>query len=449
MPPDLQRAVARFARLAPPGSTVVVATSGGPDSQALLHLAASAAAALGWRALFALGIDHGLRPEAGAELARAARLARELDVPFAIEPVAVTRRGNLMDAARRARYRALASFAARVGADRIAVAHTATDQVESILLNLTRGAGLRGAGGIRPRRGKLIRPLLDTSRGQILDYLAAHQIPFATDPSNHDERRARALIRHRVLPVLRQLNPRLETAFARFGAQARADERLLARLARRDLEARLGPLDSLAVAGLPTPAPLGSRLLKAWLQRHGLDAGRDTLARLHRLASGRPGSLSVAGRTIRLEAGRLWVDAEAPYDLLLTVPGRLRLERLGITVVAAPLETTARRGPRLPENDRDMVAIALPGPHLPLRVRTVVPGDRMQPFGNRGRIKVGDLFTNAKIPRALRRAWPLVVAGDSILWAVGLRRGAGFPVQPRARGAVAVRVEGAIPWQPC
>ena len=450
MSASLEPARRLLARLAPPGSRVVVATSGGPDSQALLALVAREREALGLGDVWALGVDHGLRPEAPVELELAAELAARLGVPFRTRKVDVEKTGNLMAAARKARYAALEGFADEVGADRIAVAHTASDQIESVLLNLARGAGLRGAGGIRQKRGRVIRPLLRTSRDEILAFLEGEQIPFATDPTNRDLRRARAMIRHQVVPLLRKLNPGLELAFGRFSDAGQHDDDLLSRLAGRDLAERLGPLDSLDISGFSAkPVPLAFRVLKAWLKLHGLSADRDTLVRLFAVASGRATSIAFQGATIRAERHRLWVAAATAFDLELPVPGRVEVPDLGVAIVTELRETAVT-----PYSDAQKIALSEVAftpecPHLALRVRSWQRGDRLQPFGMDGHVKVGDLFTNAKIPRALRGIWPIVVHGEEILWVVGLRRSAGSPVDAAAREVVVVRVDGALPWQPC
>jgi tRNA(Ile)-lysidine synthase len=442
----LHRFRAALGRLAPRGSTVLLAVSGGPDSQALLDLAARVKDALGLR-LFAAGVDHGLRAEAARELDLAAALADSHGIPFARLRVTVPGGGNLLAQARRARYAALRRHAREVGARRIALAHTATDQVETVLMRLARGSALRGAAGIPERRGSLVRPLLGIDRPAIERYLNERGIPFATDPSNADPRRARARLRASVLPTLAGLNPGFAAQFARFARLARADERLLARLAARELVragGALGSLDTAVLGGLE--APLLRRVLAAWLAAHEIPVRASWLARLR--AGLRQGELAATfgGKRVRLDGGRLWVESEAAGAemLPLPVPGRLELPELGLALVVRVKRSRAKA--ELPQRE---VAFDADRLHLGLSVRRWRSGDTLAPFGLRGHVRVGDLFTNQKMPQLLRPHWPLLVSGDDVAWVVGLRRGSLAPITPATRRVLTVEVEGALPWSAC
>jgi tRNA(Ile)-lysidine synthetase-like protein len=205
------------------GDHVLCAISGGPDSMALLHVLWEARERLGIT-LEVAAVDHGLRPEAAAEIDLVRDRAAALELPFATIAVQVRRerrRASLQDAARRARLAALAELAAGHGARRIALGHNADDQAETILFRIVRGTGLRGLAGIPYCRDPFVRPLLDVRRAEILRYLARRSIPFATDPSNADPRFARARIRHQILPLLAGENPRVSDALIALARQAR------------------------------------------------------------------------------------------------------------------------------------------------------------------------------------------------------------------------------------
>ncbi len=204
----LVRAALREDRLAPPGSTVLVAVSGGPDSMALLHVLAGLRRKGGF-GLFAHGVDHGLRPAAAAELDVAEDFARSLDVPFGRTRVAVPRGGNLQARAREARWTALGAAAARAGADRIATGHHADDRAETMLMRLLRGTGPAGLAVMPPRDGDRIRPMLRARRADVAAHVARHAVPHAVDPSNRDPRFLRARVRHEVMPLMEQLSPRI------------------------------------------------------------------------------------------------------------------------------------------------------------------------------------------------------------------------------------------------
>lgn len=173
-----------------------LAVSGGPDSVAMLLLAA---AALPGR-VEAATVDHRLRPENAEEAAAVAHLCAALGVPHATLPVALDP-GNVQDAARRARYAALGAWAGQRGLAAIASAHHADDQAETLLMRLNRGSGVAGLAGVRPR-GRvpganvvLLRPLLDWRRQALADVVAAADASVAHDPSNADDRFDRARLR--------------------------------------------------------------------------------------------------------------------------------------------------------------------------------------------------------------------------------------------------------------
>jgi tRNA(Ile)-lysidine synthase len=210
-PPTLLTLVGRSLRgecAALAGSTVVVAVSGGADSQALLH-------ALAWHReafrlkLVAHGVDHGLRAEAAAELDLAAALAEALRIPFARTQLQVALGGNLQARAREARYEALAQAAHAANARFIATAHHADDRAETLLLRLLRGAGPRGLAVLPPMTDDRARPLLRAARGDIEAHAARHGLAFAQDPSNENPRFARVRVRRELLPLLRDLDPRI------------------------------------------------------------------------------------------------------------------------------------------------------------------------------------------------------------------------------------------------
>ena len=145
----------------------------------------------------------------------------------------------------------------------------------------------------------------------------------------------------------------------------------------------------------------------------------------------------------------MWIAPDTPFDVSLKVPGRVEIPAFNLAIVAELREAGAATwadGGRCASSE---VAFTSECPHLGFRVRSWRKGDRMQPFGMDGHVKVGDLFTNAKVPRALRGTWPMVVRDDEILWVVGLRRAASLPLGETVRQAVVVRVDGALPWQPC
>lgn len=269
----LLRAGATPGGLLPPGGRLLVAVSGGRDSVALAHALHALAPSHGW-ALRLAHFDHGLRPSSGEDAAWVAALGQAWGVPVSLgrrrSPTAMSRQAAAWSEqdARRHRYRFLRRAGRRWHADRIALAHHAGDQAETMLLHLARGAGTRGASGMPARRGRFVRPWLEADPAWIAAYVDAHRLAFREDPTNRDERLARNAIRRRVMPEIDRLHPGAAARMAAAAARLRADDRLLERLARRRLaavarEAAPGEYARLDAGALQRlPGPLRARALR-------------------------------------------------------------------------------------------------------------------------------------------------------------------------------------------
>jgi tRNA(Ile)-lysidine synthase len=232
-------------RLLPAAKPLLVAVSGGPDSVALVHFLARHLERAGEPELVVGHVDHGLRGEESAadaafvhELATSLGL-RHLGLRAPLEP------GASEESSRRARYDGLREMAARCGADRVATAHTADDQAETVLLRLARGAGLRGLSGM-PGRGivrgvKVVRPFLGVTREQVLEFLARHDLAFRTDSTNLSSRAARNFVRREIVPRMRErVNPRVREAILRAAGAIREANAFLDAEARRAFPALIG-----------------------------------------------------------------------------------------------------------------------------------------------------------------------------------------------------------------
>ncbi|HEY3493929.1 MAG TPA: tRNA lysidine(34) synthetase TilS [Polyangiaceae bacterium] len=239
---------------------ILVAVSGGPDSMALLDVLARLAKKFRF-SLCAHGVDHGLRPEAPAELALAAAHARTLGVPFATTRVSVAAGGNLQARARGARYEALEAAARAGSATLLATAHHADDRAETVLLRLLRGAGPRGLAVLPARDGARIRPFLRARKSDILAHLSRHALPFAVDPSNADPRHQRARVRETLLPLLVELSPGI-VGHLNALADALSTDEPPAELRDGAVRVALGRAQRLAVA---RASALGQKRARIWL----------------------------------------------------------------------------------------------------------------------------------------------------------------------------------------
>src|SRR6266540_778124 len=178
-----------------PGARVLVAASGGPDSTALLAALTALRDAGALASVHACHVDHQLRASSVEDGAHCAELCSRLGVPLEQAQVTVSGASGVQAAARRARY----------GADRIATGHTVGDQAETLAHRLLRGAGARGLAGIPPRRGAVIRPLIERSRREVLAYLRERALTWRDDPTNASPRFLRNRIRAELVPVLEAL----------------------------------------------------------------------------------------------------------------------------------------------------------------------------------------------------------------------------------------------------
>ncbi len=209
-PPILRRRIAALVAskaLAPAGDTVIVGVSGGPDSVALLHILCTGLPLIKWIAVY---IDHGLRPdETGAEIELVQTLAHQLRAGFEVIAVDVNsaaqkNKTSIEETARILRYQTLESIRQQHQGTAIAVAHTADDQAEEILIRLIRGSGKKGLSGMLLQNGRIIRPLLHENKATLLHYLEAQQIPFCIDSSNLERTYLRNRVRLDLLPYLQK-----------------------------------------------------------------------------------------------------------------------------------------------------------------------------------------------------------------------------------------------------
>lgn len=279
----------------------VVGCSGGPDSSALLHVLHAVAPGFGLQ-LVAVGVDHGLRPEARGELDLAQALARRLGLPFDRRTLSLAPGPDLQARAREARYEQLLASARQHDAQAVAVGHTLDDQAETVLGRLLRGASIAGLAGIEPRRQDgVLRPLIDCRRSEVDTYISHHDLQVARDPSNVDRAFTRARLRHDLLPQLRREDPAVEQHLAQLAQDARdawevVCERARARLERTGVEA----------GGLrEEPRAVRRCALRMWaLETMEVRLGRAHLDSLDRLL--------LEGGEVRLPGGLLaTLDAQA------------------------------------------------------------------------------------------------------------------------------------------
>jgi len=319
----VRKTIERYA-LCPPGSHVLVAISGGSDSVALLFLLRDLAENGRFTLTGLAHLNHGLRATADRDERLCRDLADRLRLRIAVkkEDVKGYARGrnlSVEDAARRIRYDFLEQVAAAFGADRIAVGHTQDDQAETLLLKLIRGAGLTGLAGIRPRRGRIIRPLLDARRCDLRNYLSDVGQEWIDDESNEDLANPRNRIRHRVLPELDSAaGASTRPAIARAAGLVREDTEWLDELSERRYEqlAQLSEdgvtIEAAALAAEPPPVRRRVLLKALRVAADGREVGLDHVEAAAAALAGSAGGADFPGGRVELRRGKLVLIQQKP-----------------------------------------------------------------------------------------------------------------------------------------
>ncbi len=465
---------------------VVAAVSGGADSMALLHLLTCMRTA--WNLdLVVAHLDHNIRPESADDASFVCEMARSWDLPFETTRLpsdALTTKGNLEATARNLRYQ----FLAQVAVDQrvegctvdVAVAHTANDQAETVLMNLIRGSGLHGLAGMQvvrpllldgqPVTGvRVVRPLLEATRSEIVQYLREHDIPWREDASNQDRRFVRNRVRHEVLPLLKELNPRIVESLCRTATVMRGEAKRAERHTRHALEAtrlRSQNRESLSESGRQVFDLYSFRGLNAGEQREALRAsarelgavltglGFDTVERIRRKvceeeSSGGPYSwfadlmltrtqdaFSLHHRDITPFApGHPYLDgswqASGPANVL-SAGGEIIVDRWTLHCEEVDRRDlpydwgekstgSSRPGTALSKGNLSRWEAYIDADAVQqLRLSRPRTGLRFEPLGLGGHGKaLADYFTDRKVPRFLRPGWPILVDGERVVWVGG------------------------------
>lgn len=424
------------------GETVLVGLSGGPDSVCLLSVLSGLRDKYGL-VLHAVYVDHNLRPEETPnEIEFCKDFCSKIGVNFLVKTVDVLSRAkslglNKQEVARELRYRAFEQAAFEVGADKIAIAHNADDQIETICMRLLRGAGPAGLSGMPERRGKVIRPLLGIERADIESFLSAGSIPFVVDSSNRGMEYFRNRIRRVLVPVMKELNPSLAATMARTASILEEEERyfglvvtkalmkMISRKTNNRIELFLAPMESMDTVIL-------RRVLRRAIEETDSLRGihfnhvEDIISLVRSGSSGDRLYLPRAIRVIRGYALLIITSEEAGRidEYELRPPSEVALKGTG-QVIRAFLENV--RGDF--GDGKSSVLLDATAMKFPLKIRPRAAGDFFFPLGFGKKKKLQDFFVDAKVPRDERDMVPIVVSGDDIVWVAGYRGDERFRVQ--------------------
>ena len=397
---------------------LLVALSGGADSVALPHMLSEMHEGLNLT-LFAAHVDHSIRGEASHADAQYCReLCKKLQVPFCIEiidvPAARQSGEGLETAARRLRYDALRRMKEQNGCDLIALAHHLDDQAETVLMHLLRGCGPEGIGGMEILSGDLYRPLLNTPKTMLEEYLTERGIPWRTDSTNFDPFTPRNSLRLHGLPALEESYPKASQAIVRYAESARCENRLIERL----MEEFIASHVEYGAYGVQIlrPEEADEAILRRVVRRIcGEALPHDRLVQIVSLSKKKRGKISVSKTTIaeRTPCALYFLPntPELPEPIPLPAHGTVRFGNLGTITVQPSQPVPVRDHPARQVLSLDALHGAV--------IRTRREGDRIRPLGS-GEKLLSDYFTDKKIDRPLRDFIPLAAIDDKILWAIGI-----------------------------
>ncbi len=451
----------------PPGAHVVVACSGGADSVALTDAVWQMRGECGFK-IAVVHVEHGLRgEEALRDAAFTEKFCEERGLVFACRHVkagdyAKAEGLSVEDAARKLRYRELWQYVDELGADFLLTAHHAGDQAETVLMQLLRGSGTAGLGGMQVQMGRLMRPLLFVQRSEIEAYCRERNLSFCHDSSNDDVRYTRNRIRKELLPYLQQqFNLQLVTALGQTAQLAAMDNAFACHHAQKfygEYVAANGKLQECGAEKLLAEfEAVSTRVIRLmWEQKAapGSELGFEHIkAVLKLLQNGSSGkAVMLPGKTaVAYSYGKLYIGVRADMEKLLNGEGNSGA--CDITVMTENIADGVKIN--LPEGGELLLSIAdtqqplsktqavvpleLAGKAISIRTRR--DGDRFYPYGSAGSKKLKDYFIDNKVPRAERDGKLLVTAGSNVLWITGERQ-AGWKCEAAGKWLVMRLING-------
>lgn len=452
--------------------SVVIGVSGGPDSIALLHILLTLAPIFSLR-LGVAHLNHGLRQKDSDKDAEfVVNIAEKLDLPCYLHKADVNEfhrqnRLSLEEAARRVRYAFLYQVAAVNKYDRIALGHHSDDNAELVLMNLFRGSGPLGLSGIPPIRGeKIIRPLIQSNRSEIIQYLNQNRLKYISDPSNRDTKYLRNNVRHHLIPLLKSAyNPKISETLNRLSSIIRCEEEWMEDVIRPFFEKSVFTvqkncitfsipiLDQLHTAVQRRIIRKGVAKIKGNLRRisfaqidsvvnllkKGPVYGKLDLSDRIRIQRNRD-ILSIARekQTLRNFAAMSETSQPLIYEYKITKPDSVYIQEIG-----AYVKFTEMRMEDVPDYhdagqyigffDKDTI-------NFPMVLRNFRPGDAFTPLGMTGTQKLKKFFINKKVPRDERKKCPILLSRGKIIWVVGYRIDESVKLVPSSRNILKVEL---------
>ena len=454
------------------GEKILVALSAGPDSVALLDLLHRLSADFSLNLVVA-HYHHQLRGRA-ADLDE--KLARETAKKYHLVFLAGAAapgwhkkiRGSMEETARKMRYEFLLSSADKIKADRIAIGHNANDLAESFFINLLRGSGLLGLAGMPPKRDNIIRPLIETTRDEIMDYLHDRGLPFRIDKSNLDKKILRNRIRAELIPMLKTYNPKIVEALVRTGELLREDEFFMESKS-REAFSKLARKNETRVSFSAKQFSAQPKAIRRRLVRHAIELLKKDLRRiesehlfeLERMIDSNAASFELdlpAGIRIRKSYDQLFLEnafasKTSGFEPILLKPPLTKTVFISpqyeIEVEFLPSEFKEFKQDQKKRDKRESIFesgddrdfCSLDDFSGKLLLRPPKPGDRLQPLGMKGHRKLKEIFVDLEIPREQRAFYPVLASEKELLWVPGYGISEKFKVSISSRKIFLLKIK--------
>lgn len=419
-------------------ATVIVGLSGGMDSMALLDILTL----LGYRCV-AAHCNFRLRgEESDRDASFVKKWCKSIDIPFTsinfdTRQYATDKKISIEMAARELRYRWFSIMRKQYDAEAIAVAHHKDDSVETVLLNLIRGTGIKGLTGISPKNNKIVRPLLCLSQDEIKEYMTARDIPFVFDSSNNDDHFWRNTLRLHIIPQLEKLNPSVKEAIYRTSQHVTEADKVYSTSMKEALDNvfQHNKIDIRALRNTVSPKSVLFELLSP------LGFGASTIQDIYKSMDAEPGRVFYAG------LNRVIKDRD--YFLVDRLNNSVSSEQPVLIfphteAILSPLQLTFRKSlmPVTISKDRHFLYADYDRLKFPLLLRKWQKGDWFIPFGMKGRKRLSDYFTDRKYSLPDKEnAWVLL-SGEEVVWIVGERADDRFKITSQTINVFAVECAG-------
>lgn len=418
------------------GGRVLLAVSGGADSTVMVDSLSQLSESL-YVDFYVCHVNHGLRgDEANRDEEFVIELCERYNLPLTVrrfdpDEVERVRQGNVEEEARNLRYTKLAHTAQELGCERIATAHTLSDQAETVLHRMIRACGLSGLCGIWPIQADwdaaIIRPLIEIRREEVLRYAQERSLSFRNDSMNDDPAFTRVRIRQTLLPALAEFNPNVAEALSQLAAAAQSEERFwwerIDELKRKIGSAQENdPADRALLLELSEAEQ--RRLLRIYAIENGLEPSFSHIeAAIEMLYSAKAQSeLHLSSQThLYRRYNRIFfappLPAVSPLDeMILNVPGETAIDAIGVEILAeihpAKVRHILASGARVAQFDAAKI-------RQPITARSRREGDFIQPLGMIGAKKVKKILQEHRAPLEERDRIPIICFGGEIAWVVG------------------------------